>query len=75
MSIDTAVGEATLKRMGMTGQFAQNPFLTRVLSLHVIAHKSNAKAVAMLKMLDEGAMEMNQSGEWWDIVSTALEQQ
>ncbi len=75
VSIDTAVGEATLKRMGMTGQYTQNPFLTRVLSLHVIAHKSNAKAVAMLKMLDEGAMEMNQSGEWWDIVSTALEQQ
>ena len=75
VSIDTAVGEATLKRMGMTGQFTQNLFLTRVLSLHVIAHKSNAKAVAMLKMLDEGAMEMNQSGEWWDIVSTALERQ
>ena len=75
VSIDTAVGDATLKRMGMTGQFVQNPFLTRVLSLHVIAHKSNARAVSMLKMLDEGAMEMNQSGEWWDIVSTALERQ
>lgn len=75
VSIDTAVGDATLKRMGMTGEFTQNPFLTRVLSLHVIAHKSNARAVAMLKMLDEGAMEMNQSGEWWDIVSTALERQ
>ena len=75
VSIDTAVGEATLNRMGMTGEFTQNPFLTRVLSLHVIAHKSNARAVAMLKMLDEGAMEMNQSGEWWDIVSTALERQ
>lgn len=75
VSIDTAVGEATLKRMNLTDKFAQNPFLTRVLSLHVIAHKSNAKAVGMLKMLDEGAMEMNQSGEWWDIVSTALERQ
>jgi len=75
VSIDTAVGDATLKRMGMTGEFVQNPFLTRVLSLHVIAHKSNSRAVSMLKMLDEGAMEMNQSGEWWDIVSTALERQ
>jgi outer membrane biosynthesis protein TonB len=75
VSIDTAVGDATLKRMGMTGEFVQNPFLTRVLSLHVIAHKSNSRAVSMLEMLDEGAMEMNQSGEWWDIVSTALERQ
>lgn len=75
VSIDTAVGEATLNRMRMTGKFTQNPYLTRVLSLHVIAHKSNAKAVSMLKMLDEGALEMNQSGEWWDIVSTALERQ
>ena len=75
VSIDTAVGDATLKQLDMVEKARQNPNLSTVLTLHVIAHKSNARAVDMLKMLDEGALEMNQSGEWWDIVSSALETQ
>ena len=75
VSIDTAVGDSILKDMGLTEKFRQNPSLTNVTTLHVIAYKSNARAVAMLKMLDKGAMEMNQSGEWWDIVSSALDKQ
>jgi hypothetical protein len=43
-------------------------------SLHVIAHKSNPRAVAMLAQLDAGLVEMYQSGEWYEIVSTALAQ-
>jgi polar amino acid transport system substrate-binding protein len=75
VSVDTAVGDSILKEKGLTEKFRQNPSLTTVSTLHVIALKSNARAVAMLKMLDEGAMEMNQSGEWWDIVSSALDKQ
>ena len=75
VSLDTAVGDAILKDMKLTEKFRQNPSLTTVSTLHVIAYKANARAVAMLKMLDEGAMEMNQSGEWWDIVSSALDKQ
>lgn len=75
VSIDTAVGDAILTKMGLTETFRQNPSLTNLLTLHVIAHKSNPRAVEMLKVLDEGAMKMNQSGEWWDIVSDALDKQ
>ncbi len=75
VSIDTAVGDSILKHMGLAEKFRQNPSLTTVSSLHIIAHKSNARAVAMLKVLDQGVMEMNQSGEWWDIVSEALDKQ
>ena len=75
VSLDTAVGDAILKDMKLTDKFRQNPSLTTVSTLHVIAYKANPRAVAMLKMLDEGAMEMNQSGEWWDIVSSALDKQ
>lgn len=72
VSIDTALGDAILKHMGLSEKFRQNPGLTTISTLHVIAYKANARAVAMLKVLDQGVMEMNQSGEWWDIVSSAL---
>jgi hypothetical protein len=41
-------------------------------SLHVVAHKSNQRAVDMIGQLDAGLIEMYESGEWYDIVSTAL---
>ena len=75
VSIDTAVGDSILKHTGLAEKFRQNPNLTAVSTLHVIAAKSNARAVAMLEVLNHGVMKMNQSGEWWDIVSDALDKQ
>jgi polar amino acid transport system substrate-binding protein len=72
VSIDAEVGDAVIAELGMTGDFLQNPHLNALQSLHVIAHKSNPRAVEMVKLLDEGVIEMYQSGEWYDIVSTAL---
>ena len=72
VSIDAEVGDSAIAELGLIGKFAQNPHLTNILSLHVIAHKSNARAVAMVQQLDAGIAEMYQSGEWYDIVSSAL---
>jgi ABC-type amino acid transport substrate-binding protein len=72
VSIDAEVGDSAIAELGMTGDFLQNPHLTALQSLHVIAAKSNPKAVAMLKMLDQGVIEMYESGEWYEIVSSAL---
>ncbi|TAG21256.1 MAG: hypothetical protein EAZ40_09085 [Rhodobacterales bacterium] len=73
VSIDAEVGDSAIAELGMTGDFAQNPHLMTFDSLHVIAHKSNARAVEMIGMLNEGVVEMYESGEWYDIVSSALE--
>jgi Bacterial extracellular solute-binding proteins, family 3 len=72
VSIDAEVGDSAIAELGMTGDFAQNPHLMTLDSLHVIAHKSNARAVEMIRMMDEGVIEMYESGEWYDIVSSAL---
>jgi polar amino acid transport system substrate-binding protein len=72
VSIDAEVGDSAIAELGMIGAFGQNPHLTTFDSLHVIAHKSNARAVEMIRMLDEGVVEMYESGEWYDIVSSAL---
>lgn len=73
VSIDAEVGDSAIAELGLVGDFAQNPHLMTIDSLHVIAHKSNARAVEMVGMLNEGVIEMYESGEWYDIVSSALE--
>ena len=74
VSIDAEVGDSAIALLGMTGQFTQNPHLMTLQSLHVIAHKSNPRAVEMVVQLDSGLVEMYESGEWYDIVSSALAQ-
>lgn len=74
VSIDAEVGDSAIAQLGMVGDFAQNPHLMALQSLHVIAHKSNARAVDMIKQLNGGVIEMYDSGEWYDIVSSALSQ-
>lgn len=72
VSIDAEVGDSVIARLGLVKQVEQNPHLATLTSLHVIAHKSNLRAVDMLAKLDEGIVEMYESGEWYEIVSTAL---
>lgn len=72
VSVDAEVGDAAIAKLGLISTVGQNPQLSTIVSLHVIAYKSNARAVAMLAELDKGLMEMYQTGEWYDIVSSAL---
>ena len=72
VSIDAEVGDSVIARLGLVKEVEQNPHLATLTSLHVIAHKSNLRAVDMLARLDEGIVEMYESGEWYEIVSTAL---
>jgi Bacterial extracellular solute-binding proteins, family 3 len=74
VSIDAEVGDSAIAKLGLTAEIEQNPHLMSLLSLHVIAHKSNARGVEMIGKLDAGVIEMYESGEWYDIVSTALTQ-
>ena len=72
VSIDAEVGDSAIAALGLVATVEQNPHLATLTSLHVIAHKSNPRAVEMITRLDAGIVEMYQSGEWYDIVSTAL---
>lgn len=72
VSIDAEVGDSALTQLGLTASVEQNPHLMTLLSLHVVAHKSNQRAVDMIGQLDAGLIEMYESGEWYEIVSSAL---
>ncbi|MCX8509410.1 MAG: transporter substrate-binding domain-containing protein [Rhodobacteraceae bacterium] len=70
MNADAA--ESAISRLGITGQVDENPYLSRITTLHAIAHKSNQRAIDALEMLNNGITEMYASGEWYDVVSAAL---
>ena len=72
VSVDAEAGDSMLAKLDLISTVGQNPHLSTILSLHVIAHKSNARAVAMLGELDKGVVEMYETGEWYEIVSSAL---
>jgi hypothetical protein len=72
VSIDAEVGDTAIAELGIIKNVEQNPHLVTLTSLHAIAHKSNQHAVDMLGLLDQGLVEMYESGEWYEIVSTAL---
>jgi Bacterial extracellular solute-binding proteins, family 3/LysM domain len=72
VSIDAEVGDTAIAELGIVTKVEQNPHLVTLTSLHAIAHKSNQHAVDMLAELDQGLVEMYESGEWYEIVSTAL---
>jgi ABC-type amino acid transport substrate-binding protein len=74
VSMDAEVGDSVLAKLGLTEKVEQNQHLMTLLSLHVIAHKSNQHAVDMIGQLDAGLIEMYESGEWYEIVSSALAQ-
>lgn len=74
VSMDVDAADATIARLQLGATVVQNPQLATIQTLHVIAHKSNERAVKVVEMLNEGVMEMYLSGEWYDIVSTALAQ-
>lgn len=75
VSIDAEVGDSVIARLGLVKEVEQNPHLAEITSLHIIAHKSNRRAVDLLASLDAGIIEMYDSGEWYEIVSTALNPQ
>ncbi|WP_284164570.1 transporter substrate-binding domain-containing protein [Frigidibacter sp. SD6-1] len=72
VALDTTVAADEIAELGLTDQVSENPQLSSVKTLHVIAHKSNPEAVAALGLLNQGILEMYESGEWYDVVSTAL---
>jgi ABC-type amino acid transport substrate-binding protein len=74
VSMDVDAADAAIARLQLGATVVQNPQLATIQTLHVIAHKSNERAVKVVEMLNEGVTEMYLSGEWYDIVSTALAQ-
>ncbi|MGB3315126.1 MAG: transporter substrate-binding domain-containing protein [Albidovulum sp.] len=75
ISIDSMVAADTISTLGLTDQVVENQNLGAVKELYVLVHKNHPRGQETLDLLNAGLREMVSSGEWYDIVSTALQRQ
>ncbi|MDD9979222.1 MAG: transporter substrate-binding domain-containing protein [Boseongicola sp.] len=70
LEIESVAG--ALKELDMTSKVAQNPYLTNLLQLSFVTHKTNPRGRVYLALLNRGLTEMRESGEWYAIISDSL---
>ena len=75
VAIEAHLAVEAIGRLGYEHRIIENPNLAAIKSLNVMTHKDNPDGEAILETLNEGLAIMQQSGEWRDIVSTALRYQ
>ncbi|WP_108859660.1 transporter substrate-binding domain-containing protein [Ruegeria sp. Alg231-54] len=75
VAIEAHLAFEAIGRLGYEHRIVENPNLAAIKSLNVMTHKDNPDGEAILETLNQGLNIMQQSGEWRDIVSTALRHQ
>ncbi|MGI9368100.1 MAG: peptidoglycan-binding protein LysM [Ruegeria sp.] len=75
VAIEAHLAAEALGRLGYEHKIIENPNLAAIKSLNIMTHKDNPDGEAILETLNKGLAIMQQSGEWRDIVSTALRHQ
>ncbi|WP_170479760.1 transporter substrate-binding domain-containing protein [Ruegeria arenilitoris] len=75
VAVEAHLAAEAISRLGYEHQIIENPNLAAIKSLNVMTHKDNPDGEAVLETLNQGLAIMQQSGEWRDIVSTALRYQ
>ncbi|WP_420583995.1 peptidoglycan-binding protein LysM [Ruegeria sp.] len=75
VAIEAHLAVEAIGRLGYEHRILENPNLAAIKSLNVMTHKDNPDGEAILETLNQGLAIMQQSGEWRDIVSTALRHQ
>ncbi len=75
VAIEAHLAVEAIARLGYEHRIIENPNLAAIKPLNVMTHKDNPDGEAILETLNQGLAIMQQSGEWRDIVSTALRHQ
>jgi len=75
VAIEAHLADGAIGRLGYEHRIVENPNLAAIKSLNVMTHKDNPDGEAILETLNKGLAIMQQSGEWRDIVSSALRYQ
>ncbi|WP_120499707.1 transporter substrate-binding domain-containing protein [Roseovarius sp. EL26] len=75
VAIEAHLAVEAIARLGYDFELIENPNLAAIKSLNVMTHVDNPDGEALLETLNEGLEIMQQSGEWREIISTALRYQ
>ncbi|MCV6593861.1 MAG: transporter substrate-binding domain-containing protein [Silicimonas sp.] len=70
LEVESVAG--TARDMGIAGEIVQNAYLTNILSMSFVTHKTNPRGRVYLALLNRGLTEMRESGEWYAIISSGL---
>ena len=73
-SIEAETTTANFTELGALDKISVNPALTTFITYHFLTAKSNPRGRVYIAMLNRGITEMRESGEWYDIVATGLEE-
>ena len=63
---------AAARELGMEDEIAQNVYLTNLLQMSFVTHKTNPRGRVYIAMLNRGLTEMRETGEWYAIISDGL---
>lgn len=75
ISLDSLVAADNIASLGLGDEIVENQNLGEVNELYVVVNKKHPRAKETLDLLNTGLREMVSSGEWYEIVSTALKRQ
>jgi ABC-type amino acid transport substrate-binding protein/phage tail protein X len=73
-SIEAETTTANFTELKALDKIAVNPALTTLITYHFLTAKDNPRGRVYIAMLNRGITEMRESGEWYDIVATGLDE-
>lgn len=73
-SIESQAAQVVIQELGIADQVVENPRITSIQAIAVMAWKANPRALEYLTYLNRGLAAMRDSGEWNDIISSSLQE-
>ena len=70
--MEVQVAESAISELNIRNQVLELSQFSRLVTAHVLSHKSNPYGRVYITLLNQGLAEMRQSGEWFGLVSTQL---
>lgn len=72
LSLEIVSVAGAAAELGLADKIVENPYLTSILSMSFVTHKTNPRGKVYLAMINRGLTEMRESGEWYAIISDSL---
>lgn len=71
-SVESQAMAPVVKELGLGKEFVESPYVTSIQAISAMGSKSNPRVGEYLAMLDAGLDDMRNSGEWYEIISSSL---
>ncbi len=72
VSLPVPVGEAAVRQIMMGGRIVEAELMATIQTMHVVAHRTNPFGRPYLTLINRGLRAIQESGEWFEIVSRHL---